>query len=258
MRKSTISLMLVALALAACTRQPYMQPSPPTWQPEMSSTQNWKQLAEQTATEMMATLGNVPDPLALQHSLGAGTPPATLGARPIHIALLGDEENSPFLQGFRDLLSTELTARGYIVSPETAPGVVVVNTWVQVVPFDNSPRYRPGLLTAGALAGYVGRQASLHWGPATAAAVAIPLALVADAYLYFTDTPNAEMLINTAVLDETRYLFKKTSIYYVETGDFGLYAAMRFPPTPIPTETRAPATAAVTVRLPLVQGGPRP
>jgi hypothetical protein len=114
-----------------------------------------------------------------------------MGSHPIYIS---DEDSqsragnsrhgqdwSNFGAGYRELLRTELTNRGYIVTMKRE-GALVANTITEVVPWSQSPN---------------------------------------------------EVIVTTSVTTDSQFLFRKSTIFYINGGDSDTFA--RNPPPAAPT-----------------------
>lgn len=132
-----------------------------------------------------------------------------------------------FDHAFANQLISALVEQGRIVS-KTSRGALVVEIETQSLHFSaNRPQYRHAgeatLLAAGVWA--------LVAVDATAGGVVTAGIVGADAYSWFKSefasgvTPQTEIIITTSIGDDSRYLTRYTSVYYVADTDRSLYEA---------------------------------
>jgi hypothetical protein len=128
-------------------------------------------------------------------------------------------ETSQFDEGFHDLLVTQLVRYGVPTSIEPEHEAITINYKVQMV-YHNAKRIRaltPGLLTILTAAVEVLRNApSEIVTVATAGAIDIASAS-------FVNNGNYEIIITTSMVSMKKYLFRTSSIYYINDVDFWHY-----------------------------------
>ena len=217
------SVMLVLFSLFGC--QAYTQtPKPATYkydtQQKMQSAEHWNILAEDVASQIkknLAKIGLLSHPIYVRPGCGA----PYLPCRP--------HTETPFEEGFYDLLLTHLVRKGMNVSTERESSLVIGNK-VQVL-YHNAGRIsrtsKPGLITAAAALasglGWVIRDASeksAAWGLAGFTGAAF-YDYVSG--MFTRDMPHSEVIITTSIRDYDRYLIRKTDIYYINDLDFWHY-----------------------------------
>jgi hypothetical protein len=128
-------------------------------------------------------------------------------------------ETSQFDEGFHDLLVTQLVRYGVPTSTQAEQGVITVNYKVQTV-YHQANRSRtlaPGMLTALTAAVEVLRNAPTEI-IVIAAAGAIDLANAA-----YVQNGHYEIIITTSMVSMKKYLFRTSSIYYINDEDFWHY-----------------------------------
>lgn len=130
-----------------------------------------------------------------------------------------------FDRAFSNQLMSALVASGFTVMK--APGAALsVNIDTQAVHFSaNRPQYNhvgtATALTAGVWA--------LHQAQTTAGGGLFAAVASADAYSWFRSefasgaTPQTEIIVTTSVTDDTQYVARNTSIYYVADSDSRMY-----------------------------------
>ena len=126
MKPAAAMLSVMALVLAGCAA-PFVEPKPPTFQPEADHVADWGRLADRSAFHFAAQLdGNMP-------AVFVAPGPADM----------------PFAASYRNLLEQALFRRGFRVQ-ETAAGAVVFRFDVQTFLYRNnvwSPVGHAGLVT---------------------------------------------------------------------------------------------------------------
>lgn len=206
-------------------------PKPATYdfseQKKMQSAGHWDILAEDVAGQiriMLEDRGYVTQPVYVQPPCGA-----PLGPCEVHF-------ETPFGEGFYDLLLTHLVNQGLKVSAEEYGSLIVTNK-LQVIWHNEDRRTRalkPGMLTKiAALASgwaWVIRDAVDHvgWDGGASAAVAGAAVTAAGIYDIASGTfakgvPHSEVIITTSIRDFDRYLMRKSDIYYINDADYWHY-----------------------------------
>jgi hypothetical protein len=199
--------MLTLLGAAGCaSRVPVAVNHPLTTQKKAKAAHHWDVLA---------------DDIARQTKLAAGDPKKQFPKKPLFVQPGG---TSPFDTAFRNFLITRLVNDGVTVT-EDPKEALAVSYDVQLVRHDSS-RYThlPGTLTALAAGVWVIRDL------ASATANAVPgtlgLTALADYALghYAGGATHTELIVTTTMLENSRYLFRKSDIYYLEDEDTGLFS----------------------------------
>ena len=147
--------------------------------------------------------------------------------KPLFVSLSGD--NSDFSRGFQSMLISKLVNGGLNVA--TKPdGAVEVKYEAQVVRhLAGQGNYQPG--TVAALAGgiLVAREIAVGNASYTGKAIGVA-ALVAGAELLGANAKlhsatNTEVIITTSLIDNHRFLMRRTDIYYVEDAEGAMFEA---------------------------------
>jgi hypothetical protein len=128
-------------------------------------------------------------------------------------------ETSQFDEGFHDLLVTQLVRYGVPTSTQPELGAITVNYKVQTV-YHQADRKRtlaPGVLTALGTGVAVLRNAPTEV-LIIAAAGALDLANAA-----YVQNGHYEIIITTSMVNMKKYLFRTSSIYYINDEDFWHY-----------------------------------
>jgi hypothetical protein len=128
-------------------------------------------------------------------------------------------ETSQFDEGFNDLLVTQLVRYGVPTCTQPEPGAITVNYKVQAV-YHQADRKRtlaPGMLTALGVGVAVLRNAPTDL-LIIAAAGALDLANTA-----YVQNGHYEIIITTSMVNMKKYLFRTSSIYYINDEDFWHY-----------------------------------
>lgn len=236
--RSAFTLMTLFFMFGCYTQNPKPATYRYSTQQKMQAAYHWDVLAEDVAGQITETLrkwGYLNQAVYVKPACGAPTRECV------------PHPETPFGQGFRDLLLTQLVNYGLKVSTEQ-DGALVVTNKVQLV-YHNADRIartaQPGIISAiGALAGawaMVIRDAQLHGGGIGETAALAGAGATAAAVYDFTsgmftkDVPHSEVLITTSIKDYDRYLMRKTDIYYINDADYWHYKS---PPPPRTVEIR--------------------
>lgn len=219
------ALLILPFLFGCYTQTPKPMGYPYSTQQKMQSAYHWKVLAEDVANqirESMKTGGYLNYPVYVQPACNAPKWPCDA------------HRETPFGEGFYDLLTTELLKTGMKISTQES-GAFVVATKVQVLYHEDGRRTRtaaPGFVTGtAALAtfwGWIIRDAR-DYGSASREALAIGGAAVTGAAIYdavsgmFETLPHTEVLITTSIKDYNKYVMRKTDIYYINDLDYWHY-----------------------------------
>ncbi len=240
----------IAFSLMSCTDKPLVAPRPITFQQKFETSEHWQQLASKNVHQLIAALKNIPDPKQGGHlilSKSSKMPPLT--NRPFYISTLNS--GAPFGRAYREFLIEEINKNNLTIST-TSKNATVVNVRVQVLEYNGPNRARtiPGPLGIWSSVLYYGYQTSKWSSTADQLAVGIAVGTVLDAYLFMTDTPNAEVVVTTAVVGENSYHYLKTDRYYVDLENVGIYKSY-FGPAPFIITRSMPVASAPVVNVPL-------
>ena len=189
---------------------PSAEPFPDASLRKAKSAEHWNVIAGDVASQT-AGLRNRPE----------------LQGKPLYVSPSGD--NSDFSRGFQSMLISKLVNGGMNVA--TRPeGALQVTYEAQVVRhLAGQGDYQPG--TVAALAGgiLVAREIAIGNASSTAKAVGVTAViagadlLVAHAKLH--SATNTEVIITTSLIDNNKYLMRKTDVYYVEDAEGVMFEA---------------------------------
>lgn len=201
---------LVVLSVG-CTSAPIPGIYNMTTQQKMQSVYHWDVLADDVAGQIKVGLTN-----------------AGVKGSPVYVH---KSKDSPFGEGFHNMLVTRLFNSGVPVVREISAGVVDVDYQTQVVYHRKSKIQPPSAMTWAFLTGavLVLRDAALHGGWVdnilTVGGVLVAGALLDEAtgYYFTRGAPNTEVIITTSATRAEQYLFRKTDCYYLNRGDAYLY-----------------------------------
>ncbi len=191
-------------------------------QHKMQAAEHWNILAVDVAKRIktgLAKMDSVTQPVYVQPACGAPQ-----GACQPH-------GESPFGQGFRDLLMTHLVREGVTTLDEVEEGALLVSNKVQVLYHKDkrrTRRYKPGLMTG--LATYLTAAIAVirdayDYGSKGDQMAALGGAALGGTFLYdmtdgmFVRFPHSEVIITTSIKDYNTYLMRKTDIYYINDAD---------------------------------------
>lgn len=199
--------------VAGCSQlagMPSAEPFPDASLRKAKSAEHWNVIAGDVASQT-AGLRNRPE----------------LQGKPLYVSPSGD--NSDFSRGFQSMLISKLVNGGMNVA--TRPeGALQVTYEAQVVRhLAGQGDYQPG--TVAALAGgiLVAREIAIGSASSTAKAVGVTAViagadlLVAHAKLH--SATNTEVIVTTSLIDNNRYLMRKTDVYYVEDAEGVMFEA---------------------------------
>ncbi|MCC7312280.1 MAG: hypothetical protein IT510_13660 [Sulfuritalea sp.] len=199
--------------VAGCSQlagMPSAEPFPDASLRKAKSAEHWNVIAGDVASQT-AGLRNRPE----------------LQGKPLYVSPSGD--NSDFSRGFQSMLISKLVNGGMNVA--TRPeGALQVTYEAQVVRhLAGQGDYQPG--TVAALAGgiLVAREIAIGSASSTAKAVGVT-ALIAGADLLVAhaklhSATNTEVIVTTSLIDNNRYLMRKTDVYYVEDAEGVMFEA---------------------------------
>lgn len=224
-----IFLISLIFIMCGCAQVPTSVTYPYSPQQKMQAAHHWNVLAEDVATQVSDTLKSknlLSQQVFIQPYCGAPSERCS------------PHNETPFGEGFTDLLITKLVNSGIKVSTEENKSLIVTSK-VQVV-YHRANREVPktgalAVLTAGV---FVLREAFTYWDtPARIAAVAgTALALseaddATDGNFIMRKLPHHEIIISTSILKDKAYLMRKSDIYYINNADFWHYKASPAPTT---------------------------
>ena len=204
----------IAFLMTSCTDRPLVEPRPVTYQQKFQTSEHWQQLASTNAQQISTALKNTPDPKQGGHIiLGKNGKMPTLSNRPYYVSYLNSD--APFGRAYRDFLIEELIKRNHTIST-ISDNATVINIRVQVLEYGGPNRAQtiPGIYGTLSSLGYLANQ-SKNWSFGTSLLAGIGLGTVLDVFSFISDTPNAEVVILTAVIGENSYHYLKTDRYYL-------------------------------------------
>jgi hypothetical protein len=222
-----IVFILLNLIIYGCAQVPTSVTYPYISQQKMQAAYHWGVLAEDVATQVSETLkakNLLTESVFIQPYCGTPSEPCSA------------HNETPFGEGFTDLLLTKLVNSGVKVSTDEKNALIVTSK-VQVV-YHRANRDIPkigalAVLTAGV---FVLREAFTYWDtPARIAAVAGTALVLSEADdstngFFAGRLPHHEIIISTSILKDKSYLMRKSDIYYINDADFWHYK-----PSPVTT-----------------------
>lgn len=175
----------------------------------MQAAHHWDVLANDVANQINNELirkGYIETPVHVRYSCGLPDN-------------CGPGETFPFDEGFNDLLTTQLVNFGVPTMPAKEEAGLDVEYKVQVLYHDATrvQYLRPGVLTALTAGIMVFRNAPTEI-IAVAAAAAVDTALAMSQV-----NGHYEVIITTSIVDDNRYVVRKSDIYYINDKDFWHY-----------------------------------
>ncbi len=203
-RNITLTAALVLPFFAGCAQLqgvPSAEPFEAARLKKAKSAQHWDVIARDVAAETAA----LRDKAALQ-------------GKPLHVLAA---DGSSFSRAFQTLLVSRMVNQGLDVSTQAA-GAITVRYEAQVVrhPDNRGGFYAPGSIAALAGGVLVAREIDIgnlsYGGKAAAGTALIAATELGTAYARLHSPTNTEVLITTSLIDGTRYLMRKTDVYYVE------------------------------------------
>jgi hypothetical protein len=207
--RSALTLFVLFLVFG-CARTPLPSSYRLTTQQDMESAHHWDVLAEDVAEQIRVEVAG-----------------AKAQVFPLHVK---PSQDSPFGQGFHNMLLTRLVNKGVRMVAQKIEKTVDVTYDVQVVYHRKKPpAIRP--LAAAILAAevLVVRDVFLY-RDATRALAAIAGAVVGNSALeeaspgFFTGRePNTEIIITTSMVHDNAYVLRKTDCYYTNIREAYLY-----------------------------------
>ncbi len=195
-------------------------------QQTMQAAYHWDILAEDVAREIKMNLAkreSLTQPVYVEPACGAPLSPCQ------------PHGESPFGEGFRDLLMTHLVKQGLITIDEIENGALVVSNKVQVVYHkENRPtrRYPAGIVSgiATTIAGSIlVLRDAYEYGSVGPQSLALGFAVIGGGVWYdvtggmFNKMPHSEVIITTSIKDYNAYVMRKTDIYYINDQDYWHY-----------------------------------
>ncbi len=219
------SAVLAALGLGGCASRYADVPAPTRFensdQLKIQAAHHWHLIAENAAGDIAKDLKD------------------KLNGRAIYVPEPGNEQ--PFVQGFRELLTTALVAQGLPVST-VAQNALTVDVRYSIYRFSpdrakNAYYYGDATMLAAGLWA-VGGLATAEIFPGrgiNAGAKLLTLAAGLDGFSWLANeqmgrgknalgqVPRAEILLTASVVDGTRIISRRTNIYYAADEDSALY-----------------------------------
>jgi len=204
-----ILILLLTLLLSSCTRIPQPASYAYSEQQKMQAAHHWDVLANDVANQINNQLIQsdfIDKSVFVKTTCGTDAVPCERG------------ETTQFNEGFRDLLITRLVNFGVPTSSDKNLSDIEVDYKVQVVyHLSRRPTIPPGLLTVLSAAVAVFRHAP---GEIQALAVAAGLDIANSAG---PQNGHYEVIITTSMVNDEKYLFRTSDIYYINDPDFWQY-----------------------------------
>jgi len=211
MRLLFTAIFFCLLSAGCSTRIPEPITYPYSQQYKMQASHHWQVLAADLANRINNQLilsGNINTSTFVQETCGDESKPC----EPL--------VTSPFNEAFRDLLISNLVAYGVPTEKQRTDDSIEIQYKVQLVRH-NADRLRtiqPGVLTAISAAIVVLRNA-----PSELAILATGVASdVANTSMAFSG--HYEIIITTSMIENNKYLFRASDIYYINDRDFWQYS----------------------------------
>ncbi|KAB2967072.1 hypothetical protein [Zoogloea sp.] len=224
--KSGIAIALAGMMIGCAPRYADV-PAPTrfenTKQDKLQAAEHWHKIAEHFAGQLATDLRD------------------KLGGRAIHVPLPGGEQ--PFVDGFRELLTTALVAQGLPVStePRNALSVDVRYSIYRFQPdrakstyyYGDATAITAGLWAIGAVAASnISPNAGISAGVKTLAAVSgiegfawVSQEAMGRGQYASGPVPRSEILLTASVADGSRIVSRRSNIYYAADEDKDLYWA---------------------------------
>jgi len=195
-------------------------------QNKMQAAYHWSVLADDVAKQIKINLANrdsLTQPIYVEPACGAPLAPCQ------------PHEESPFGQGFRDLLLTHLVKLGLTAIDEIEDGALFVSNKVQVVYHkeERPTRRYPGGIVSGIATTIAGAilvlRDAYEYGSVGPQSVALGLSVIGGGVWYdvtdgmFNKIPHTEVIITTSIKNYNAYLMRKTDIYYINDEDYWHY-----------------------------------
>lgn len=144
-----------------------------------------------------------------------------LRGKPLYVSPSAD--NSDFSRGFQSMLISKLVNNGLHVATRPDSSIEVRYEAQVVRHLAGQGNYQPGSVAALAGGILVARQIALsNASPNAVAAGATALIAGAEllgAYAKLRSATNTEVIITTSLIDNHRFLMRKTDVYYVEDAE---------------------------------------
>jgi hypothetical protein len=205
---------LVALTISGCASQvPHPQRFPSSSQLAPKASKHWEVMADDIATQAKTSLDRV----------------ATQKVPIVYV--VQSRQRSVFSQAFHDFLITRLVHHGIAVS-QRSQGAIRLEYQSRLVRHGSEREiYYPGTLTALTAGLLVARNIAEHGiSPLGFAALGIG-ADIAASVLDATQASKLELIVTTSIVDNGRYIMRKSDVYYLNEADSALFTEPRTVPT---------------------------
>ena len=206
-----LTLLLCLAVLTSCSSR---LPEPITYQysqqQKMQASEHWEILAKDLSNRINNELilsDNIETAVYVKPTCGDETTPCE------------ENETSTFNEAFRDLLITGLYDYGIPTEAKPSEDSIEVLYKVQVIRHNTnrSRSFQPGLLTSLSAAVLVLRNAPTEL-------ILLATGVAADvANTSYTSNGHYEVIITTSMIEEEKYLFRASDIYYINDKDFYHY-----------------------------------
>jgi hypothetical protein len=243
LRSLVVSLSLLAVAGCSASPLPLARENlsrQDFTQEFLRGAQHWKILARETVDDVLACVeGHVVlneeteryEPVCAQDTAG-------LAGRSFFVELV--DTATPFGRAFHEFLTTALVQRGQTVS-HSAEGALIVRSRMRFVS-------REGSVPVHSVPGSYALLGTGIWALEDTSLVRmLALGTLADAYIVANDGGGAQIIVTTSLMDEDRFVMRRSNGYFIENADFAHYASnapaadLKVPPkvsnTPPPSRT---------------------
>lgn len=229
-----VPVVILALALGACSRMPYPAGHPAAPQKVVHSVGHWNILAAATARQIYGMQKGVVMAAEAQAQANDGgyVPPRVVLPDGATFFVEEPDPTMPFAKAFHDMLITQLVAEGVPVNLHRKDAYVL-NYAVQMVSHDRG-YHKPlaGSLTAlGAGVAAVGAISAYSYPGAAGAALALSDLWSSGAGEFPLGDVYSEIVINISLVKDGVLLARRTNTYYVDAKELHQYAA--FPGRPL-------------------------
>ena len=219
-------------------------------QKKMQAGRHWEILAQDTANEINKELilnDFIDTPVFVRQTCGDEDTPCAA------------EQTTVFNESFRDLLITELVRLGVPTRSAADEEAITINYKAQTI-YHHAHRLRtvkPGIITSIATGIMVFRDAP------TEIVTMLTAGAIDYANIAYASKGHFEVLITTSMINKKRYIYRNSSIYYINDKDSWHYQLPSAPAeveltssSAAPPETK-PSQAPVELPIPIIPDSPR-
>ena len=204
--------------LCACAQVPKQTTYDYTTQHKMQAAHHWDLLAADVAGQIKEKLKErYLDLRGIYVTPSCGAPDTPCSPH----------EETPFGEGFHDLLITHLVNDGVRTMDKPSPSTLSVEYKAQWLYHKADRIERPymGTFTLLATGAAVVRDAIVHdkAGPIYASGIGGAILLDSIAGSFTKGLPHSEIIVTITIKDDGQYVFRKSDIYYIHDEDFDHY-----------------------------------